>query len=42
MTGIPTLVVIGKDGKIVDIEVGMAPDGDAGLRKAIDTALAAQ
>jgi hypothetical protein len=35
-------VVIGKDGKIVDIEVGMAPGGDAGLRKAIDTALAAK
>lgn len=42
MTGIPTLVVIGKDGKIVEIEVGMAPGGDAGLRKAIDAALAAK
>ena len=42
MTGIPTLVVIGKDGKIAEIEVGMAPGGDAGLRKAIDAALAAK
>ena len=42
MSGIPTLVVIGKDGKIVEIEVGFGPGGDTGLRTAIDKALAGQ
>ena len=42
MSGIPTLVVIGKDGKIAAIEVGFGPGGDTGLRKAIDDALAAK
>ncbi len=38
--GIPTLVIIGKDGKVVKIEVGLAdPSGDS-LRKEIDKALA--
>ena len=39
--GIPTLVVIGKDGRIANIEVGLADMSGAGLRKAIDAALAA-
>jgi thiol-disulfide isomerase/thioredoxin len=39
--GIPTLVVIGKDGRIAKIEVGLADMSGAGLRKAIDAALAA-
>ena len=38
--GIPTLLVIGKDGVIVLAEVGMAPDGGKALRAAIDAALA--
>lgn len=38
--GIPTLLVIGKDGVIVLAEVGMAPDGGKALRDAIDSALA--
>ena len=38
--GIPTLLVIGKDGMIVLAEVGMAPDGGKALRTAIDAALA--
>ena len=38
--GIPTLLVIGKDGMIVLAEVGMAPDGGKALRAAIDEALA--
>ena len=38
--GIPTLLVIGKDGMIVLAEVGMAPDGGKALRAAIDAALA--
>ncbi len=42
MSGIPTLVVIGKDGKIAMIEVGLGPDGDTKLRSAIDAALAAK
>ena len=37
--GIPTLVVIGKDGKVVEIEVGLADPSGAGLRKMIDAAL---
>lgn len=40
VTGIPTLVIIGKDGKVSEIEVGFA--GDEGLRKAIDAALEAK
>lgn len=39
ISGIPTLVVIGKDGKIALIEVGFGPTGDKGLRTAIDAAL---
>ncbi|MEY3027741.1 MAG: hypothetical protein RLZZ238_2638 [Planctomycetota bacterium] len=40
VTAIPTLVVIGKDGKIREIEVGLSdPTGDK-LRKVIDEALA--
>jgi len=42
VTGIPTLVVIGKDGKVALVEVGMGPNGADGLRKAIDGALAAK
>ena len=37
--GIPTLVIIGKDGTIAEIEVGLADPSGAGLRKAIDAAL---
>jgi thiol-disulfide isomerase/thioredoxin len=37
--GIPTLVVIGKDGKVVEIEVGLADPSGAGLRKVLDAAL---
>lgn len=37
--GIPTLVVIGKDGKVALIEVGLADATGGGLRKAIDAAL---
>lgn len=37
--GIPTLVVIGKDGRIAEIEVGLADPSGAGLRKALDAAL---
>ncbi len=40
ITGIPTLVVIGKDGKITKTEVGFG--GAEALRKAIDEAVAAQ
>ena len=40
ISGIPTLVVIGKDGKLALIEVGFGPNGDKGLRGAIDAALA--
>ncbi len=39
VTGIPTLLVIDKDGVIVLAEVGMAPDGGKALRAAIDSAL---
>ena len=37
--GIPTLVIIGKDGKVVMAEVGLADASGDGLRKAIDGAL---
>ena len=40
VTGIPTLVVIGKDGKVELIETGFGPEGDMNLRSAIDGALA--
>ena len=40
ISGIPTLVVIGKDGRVELIEVGLGPDGDRELRAAIDAALA--
>ena len=40
ISGIPTLIVIGKDGKIEKIEVGFGPEGDKGLRTAIDAGLA--
>jgi hypothetical protein len=36
---IPTLVLIGKDGKIRSIEVGLADPSGESLRKAIDEAL---
>jgi thiol-disulfide isomerase/thioredoxin len=42
VTGIPTLVVIGKDGRIALLEMGFGSDGEGGLRAAIDAALAAQ
>ncbi|MCE2881931.1 MAG: TlpA family protein disulfide reductase [Planctomycetaceae bacterium] len=38
--GIPTLVVIGKDGKVAMAEVGLADSSGDSLRKAIDAALA--
>jgi thiol-disulfide isomerase/thioredoxin len=38
--GIPTLVVIGKDGKLALLEVGLSDASGNGLRKAIDAALA--
>jgi thiol-disulfide isomerase/thioredoxin len=38
--GIPTLVVIGKDGKVAEVEVGLADPSGAGLRKVLDAALA--
>ena len=37
--GIPTLVVIGKDGKVALVEVGLSDATGGGLRKAIDAAL---
>ncbi len=40
VTGIPTLVIIGKDGKVASTEVGMSDESGAMLRKAIDAALA--
>ena len=40
VTGIPTLVIVGKDGKVAFAEVGFGDGGAAGLRKAIDAALA--
>jgi len=40
ISGIPTLIVIGKDGKVEKIEVGFGPEGDKGLRTAIDAGLA--
>jgi thiol-disulfide isomerase/thioredoxin len=39
--GIPTLVVIGKDGKVVLTEIGLADASGGALRKAIDAALGA-
>jgi thiol-disulfide isomerase/thioredoxin len=39
VSGIPTLVVIGKDGKIALLEMGFSPEGEQGLRLAIDAAL---
>jgi thiol-disulfide isomerase/thioredoxin len=42
VTGIPTLVVIGKDGRIALLGMGFGSDGEEGLRAAIDAALAAQ
>jgi thiol-disulfide isomerase/thioredoxin len=40
--GIPTLVIIGKDGKVAAVEVGLSDATGGGLRKAIDAALAAK
>ena len=40
VTGIPTLVIIGKDGKVASTEVGMSDESGAMTRKAIDAALA--
>jgi len=39
-SGIPTLVIIDKGGKIALLEVGLGPDGDKKLREAIDASLA--
>ena len=39
-SGIPTLVIIDKGGKIALLEVGLGPDGDKKLRAAIDASLA--
>ena len=39
ISGIPTLVIVGKDGTIAEIEVGLSDATGAGLRKAIDAAL---
>ena len=39
ISGIPTLVVIGTDGRVALIETGLGPEGDAALRAAIDRAL---
>jgi hypothetical protein len=38
--GIPTLIIIGKDGTIAAIEIGMSDSSGSSLRKAIDVALA--
>jgi thiol-disulfide isomerase/thioredoxin len=40
--GIPTLIIVGKDGKVVMAEVGSPQDGGKALRAAIDAALAAK
>ena len=40
ISGLPTLVLIGKDGKIVLTEGGMSSESGAAPRKAIDAALA--
>ena len=40
VTGIPTLVIIGKDGTVAMAEIGLSDDSGASLRKAIDAALA--
>jgi thiol-disulfide isomerase/thioredoxin len=38
--GIPTLIIIGKDGTIAAIEIGMSDSSGSSLRKVIDAALA--
>ena len=40
VTGIPTVVVIDRDGKVVLVETGFGPEGDKHLRAMIDGALA--
>jgi thiol-disulfide isomerase/thioredoxin len=40
VTGIPTLVIIGKDGRVAMADMGLSDDTGASLRKAIDAALA--
>lgn len=40
ITGIPTLVIIDRSGKVAFIETGFGPDEDAALRAAIDAVLA--
>jgi thiol-disulfide isomerase/thioredoxin len=40
VTGIPTLVIIGRDGRVAKVEVGLSDPSGGGLRKAIDAALA--
>ena len=40
VTGIPTLVIIGKDGKVAMADMGLSDDTGASLRKVIDAALA--
>ncbi len=42
ISGIPTFVLIGPDGKIIHIGVGFEDDGDAKLEKMIEDALAAK
>ncbi|NBQ14330.1 MAG: TlpA family protein disulfide reductase [Proteobacteria bacterium] len=40
VVGIPTLVIIGKDGKVAMADMGLSDDTGASLRKVIDAALA--
>ena len=40
VTGIPTLVIIGKDGRVAMADMGLSDDTGASLRKVIDAALA--
>jgi len=39
ISGIPTLVIIDKGGKIALLKVGLDPDSDKKLREAIDASL---
>jgi len=40
VVGIPTLVIIGKDGRVAMADMGLSDDTGASLRKVIDAALA--
>jgi thioredoxin-related protein len=40
VVGIPTLVIIGKDGKVAMADMGLSDDTGASLRKVVDAALA--